>query len=125
MVFVNKKRSFVNVQEVSKLTKIPVKVLIRMRLRDSGSLKAGPPFHKILNSHGELNYVYLKTEVKKWLKIRNCLITALDAAIILGISRDEVLNFYGLRGFTVQYDKNCKGRLIINNAKNLYIWMPK
>lgn len=113
-----------NVQEVSKFTKIPVKVLLRMQVRGSGSLNSGPPFRKSISNGGELVYVYLKSEVKKWLEMRNCLITAADAGIILGISRDEVLAICGLKGFMARNGK-YRGRLLVNNAKNLYIWMPK
>ena len=96
-----------------------------MRTRESNSLKSGPPFHKVLTVSGDLIYVYIKSEIVKWMKIRNCLITAADAAELMGISRDEVLAIYGLKGFNISYDGKLKGRLIINNGKNQYIWVPK
>ena len=113
-----------NVQQTSKMTKIPEKVLIRMRSRESQSLRSGPPYHKIMSSTGDAIYVYLKKEVQEWMRIRRCLITAGDAAAILGISREEVLEFYGLKGFNVQCE-DYRGRLIINNGKNFYIWLPR
>lgn len=114
-----------NIQQVSKMTKIPVELLLRMRSRESRSLRSGPPVHKVLTNTGELVYVYLKTEIAKWMKMRNCLITAGDAAELMGISRDEILEIYGLRGFNIKYKGGFVGRLIINNSKNQYIWLPK
>lgn len=112
-----------NLQETSKLTKIPEDVLVRMRSRESRSLRSGPPYHKVISSHGEAVYVYLKKEVLEWLKIRRCLVTAGDAALIMGVSRDELLNIWGLRGFNIKYE-TFRGRLIVNNSKNQYIWLP-
>lgn len=112
-----------NLQETSKLTKIPEDVLVRMRSRESRSLRSGPPYHKVISSNGEAVYIYLKKEVLGWLKMRRCMVTAGDAAIIMGVSRNEVLDIWGLRGFNVCAG-NYKGRLIVNNGKNQYIWLP-
>jgi hypothetical protein len=110
-------------EETSKLTKIPEKILLRMRSRESRSLKSGPPYHKTISPEGAAIYVYVKTEVLKWLKLRRCLLTALDAALLMGISREEILDIYGLRGFNIKH-KHCKGRLIVSNGTNQYIWLP-
>lgn len=113
-----------NLQQTAKMTGIPEGTLLRMRSRESRSLKSGPPYHKTISKDGEAIYLYKKEEIRKWLKIRLCLITAGDAADIMGISRDEVLKIFGLKGFNVKNGK-IKGRLIVDNGKNQYIWLPK
>ena len=95
-----------------------------MRSREGRSLKSGPPYHKVISPKGEAIYVYLKREVLGWMKLRRCLITAGDAAQIMGISREEILDLYGLKGFNVECE-DYRGRLIVNNSTNFYVWLPK
>ena len=113
-----------NVQQTSEMTKIPVEILLKMRSRENRSFKSGPPFHKKISSHGEPIYIYHKKEVQKWMKTRRCLVTAGDAAEIMGISRDELLNIWGLHGFNVKFG-TYRGRLIVHNSKNFYVWLPR
>jgi len=112
-----------SLKEVAKMTGLSEHILMRMRTRNSHSLKSGPPFCKKL-INGELVYIYDRIEVKKWLEQRHCLITALDAAQLLGISREELLNFYGLKSFDIRQGRR-KSKLIIQNSKNIYIWIRK
>jgi hypothetical protein len=118
------KHEKMTLEQTSRLTKIPEKVLLRMRSRESRSLKSGPPYRKTISAVGETIYIYLKKEVLGWMKLRRCLVTAGDAAIFLGISREEILDIYGLKGFNIN-SRNSKGRLIVDNAKNQYIWLPR
>lgn len=112
-----------NTAEVAKLTGIPQELLTRLRARESRSLKCGPPFCKTLDRTGP-KYVYDRKEVLKWMKLRNCLITAGDAALIKNVMREVILNISGLKSFDIRR-KDYKGKLIIDNAKSVYIWVPK
>lgn len=109
-----------NVEQVSKLLLIPIEILVRMRAR-----RTGPPFHKVLTASGEIIYLYLKTELLKWMTNRTAFfITAGDAAELLGISRLEVTKISGFKGFDISFNRKYKGRLLINAAKNQFIWVP-
>lgn len=111
-----------NTLQASKMTGIPVDTLIRMRARDTRSLLSGPPFHKVMSKAGVPVYEYKAKELRDWMRIKLCQITAGDAANIMGVSRDEIMVITGVKAFRVkgEYD----GRLVINNARNLYIWLP-
>jgi hypothetical protein len=114
----------VNIEQTAKLTKIPIKVLMRCRSREGRSLKNGPPYRKTLTPSGELIFSYDRAEVKQWMKVRRCLITAGDVGQILAIDRDDVLAIYGLTTRVAVCD-GFKGRVLIDNAKNQYIWLPE
>lgn len=111
-----------NTMQASKMTGIPVDTLIRMRDRNNRSLLSGPPFHKILDKSGAPIYEYKANELREWMRIKLCQITAGDAANIMGISRDEILAISGVKAFRIKNDYD--GRLVINNARNIYIWLP-
>lgn len=109
-----------DIEQVSKLTLIPVEILARMRKR-----RGGPPCHKVLTNSGHVVYLYLKSEILKWLTGKTAFfITAGDAAELMGISRDAVMSISGFKGFDVHYNHIFNGRLIVNNGKNQYIWVP-
>lgn len=111
-----------NTLQASNMTGIPTDTLIRMRSRNTTSNLSGPPFHKKMGKGGEPIYEYKAAELRAWLRIKLCQITAGDAANIMGISRDEIMTFSGIKAFKI--DNEYKGRLIVNNAKNMYIWLP-
>lgn len=113
-----------NTIETAKYTGIPAEVLIRMRARETRTLKNGPPFCKTIGKNGETVYVYWKKDVKQWMKMRRCLITAGDAALIMDIHREELLDIHGVTGIDIRR-KKFKGKLIIDNPRNVYIWLPK
>ncbi len=113
-----------NTQQASKLTNIPVSVLVRMRARQTMSIKSGPPFRKKMNKNGELIYEYNRVEVLDWLRHRVCLITAGDAAEILSVPREEILKYSGVQSKEIK-TKEYRGKLVIDNGKNIYIWVPK
>src|SRR6476661_1370263 len=104
-----------NTKETAKLTGIPEDILIRMRARETRSLKSGPPYSKKMDKSGAVTYVYNKAEVQKWLKFRRCLITAADAAVILNCAREDILAIYGLQSIPVR-TKRYKGRLVVDNG---------
>ncbi len=113
-----------NLAETAKKTGIAADVLVRMRARDTRTLKSGPPFHKQMGPNGEPVYVYNQLEVKRWMKFRRCHCTAGDAAIILGVHREDILDIHGVTGFDIRR-KGFKGRLIVDNSRNIYMWLPQ
>lgn len=113
-----------NTIETAKLTGIPEALLIRMRARETRTLKGGPPYCRKIRKNGTVVYTYNKRDVQAWMRLRSCLITAADAASILETSREEILKLYGIRGIEVT-GKGKKGKLVIDNGKNVYIWVPK
>ncbi len=112
-----------NTAQAAKLTGIPSELLIRMRARETKSLKSGPPYAKTLNPEGAVAYTYSKADVERWMKMRRCAITAADAAVVLGCSRDEILAIYGLQSIPIK-NKGYEGKLLIDNGKSIYIWLP-
>lgn len=112
-----------NTIEAAKLTGIGPDLLVRMRARETRTLKGGPPHCKIQGKDGEPLYVYDKKQVMAWMKTRRCQVTAADAALILEMNREELLKVYGLTSFEVKR-KGFRGRLIVNNSANIYIWLP-
>lgn len=113
-----------NTSETAKYTGIPAEVLVRMRARETRSRKSGPPFCKVLSAVGDAEYVYSKREIKQWLRLRNCLITAGDAAVILGLHREDILSIHGVQSFTVK-KRGYRGRLVVDNTRKIYIWLGK
>lgn len=113
-----------NTIEAAAFTKIPIDILVRMRARETTSILGGPPVNKRMLNNGEVRYIYSKADLKRWKKMRNCRITAKDAAIILGTSRDELVTRYGIQSYLVK-TKEYSGKLVIDNGKSIYIWIPK
>lgn len=111
-----------NTTEAAALTGIPAMLLRRMRSRESRTLRGGPPYEYRLSSKGTMKYSYAREAVEQWMKTRNCIITQGDAAMLLECSRDEIGDYYGLRSFEIR--GKSKGKLIIDNGKNLFIWIP-
>lgn len=111
-----------NIQQTSKLTGIPTDVLLRMRDRKNLSLLSGPPFHKLMSKSGVPVYEYNLKEVREWMRLKRGRITAGDAATIMGVSREEILGIHGVESFRIQNEYD--GRLVVNNTRNLYIWLP-
>ncbi len=111
-----------NIAQTSKMTNIPMDILLRMRARDTRSILSGPPFHKVMGKKGEPIYEYKVKEIREWMRIKLCQVTAGDAANIMGVSRDEILAINGVQGFRIKNDYD--GRLVVNNARNMYIWLP-
>lgn len=104
------------------MTGIPLSVLIRMRDRNNRSLKSGPPFHKVISKGGTPTYEYKAAEVRDWMRIKLCQITAGDAANIMGITREEILDLTGVQAFQIKNE--YQGKLVVNNTANIYIWLP-
>ncbi len=75
-----------------------------------------------MTKNGAMVYSYDAREVRAWMKLRNCRITAADAAEILSTSRDEIRKYSGVISKEVR-TKGYKGRLIIDNAHNIYMWV--
>lgn len=112
-----------NTKQTAQLTGIPALLLRRMRCRESVSLRNGPPHHRSINyKTGGLKFTYDRDEVVAWMKMRRCIITQGDAAALMGCSRDEISNYYGQRSFELRGKKN--GKLIVNNGKNFFMWLP-
>lgn len=111
-----------NTKQTAALTGIPEPLLQRLRARETRTLKGGPPYRKALSRSGKVSYVYDRPEVERWLKIKRCIITQGDAAMLLDCSRDELGTYSGLRSFELRGENN--GKLIINNGKNFYLWIP-
>ncbi len=112
-----------NTIEAAAYSKIPIEILVRMRARETTSFLGGPPVNKKMLKTGEVRYIYRKVDLTRWLKMRNCRITAKDAAIILGTSRDELLKRFGIQSYLVR-NKKYSGKLVIDNGKSIYIWLP-
>jgi len=113
-----------NTIQAAEFTGIPEFLLVRMRARETTSIKSGPPFCKKMGRNGEPLYTYSIRDLRRWMKIRKCLITAGDAAEILGISREDLINMHGLQGVDIN-KKTHKGRLVIDNGHAIYVWVPK
>lgn len=112
-----------NTKETAEITGIPAELLIRMRTRETRTRKSGPPYCKKVGKDGMPRYVYSKPEVRTWLKSRNCLITPADAALILGLHRDDILAIHGIRSFTVR-KKTHSGTVVVDNSTRVYVWIP-
>jgi hypothetical protein len=116
-----------NTAEAAKFTGIPAEILHRMRTDSTrGYDKRGPPYCRIMNKDekydclDEMNYVYREKDLIEWMKSKNCNITANDAAFILGISRTQVLNFFGIKTY-----KTPIGEVLICRAKNFFMFTSK
>ncbi len=112
-----------NTKQTAALTGIPALLLRRMRCRESVSLRNGPPHRRTITSTGGLRFTYDRNEVLEWMRLRRCIITQGDAAALMGCSRDEISNYYGLRSFELRGRKN--GKLIVHNGKNFFMWIPQ
>lgn len=116
-------RTAMNTTQTAKLTGIPEDLLVRMRARETRTLKGGPPYCRKVNKDGTVVYTYDRREVQSWMRLKRCLITAGDAAALLETSRDEILKIFGLRSIPLRA-KGKKGTLIVDNGRNVYIWVP-
>lgn len=112
-----------NLRETAKLTGIPEQLLVRMRCRENRTLRGGPPYCRKIAKNGSVDYVYNRREVERWMRVRNCSITAADAASFLDISRFDLLKNYKSGSIEIR-TKDYKGTLFIDNGKNIYIWIP-
>lgn len=112
-----------NTTEAAELTGIPEIILIRMRNRENRSLKSGPPFSKKMDKYGNPFYSYSRRDLNQWMKITaSAQLTAGDASAILKMTREELLTIDGLKGFDIR-TKAYRGRLIVDNSRNVYIWV--
>lgn len=109
-----------NTTEAAKFTGVPADILIKMRTDSTRGMDTrGPPFCRVLKGK-QMTYEYKERELIKWLKTKNCRITANDAAYILQISRTQVLALFGLQRHRVG-----NGDLVIDSAKNFFMYLPK
>lgn len=106
-----------NTLEASRFTGIPAETLIRMRTRITSTLQSGPPFKRSLNEDGHSVFSYTKRDLQAWMKARNCLLTAGEAANIMGITRLEILDLSG----SFNLGKGA-GTLVIYPNKNIYLF---
>ncbi len=96
-------------KQAAKLTGIPEALLMRMRIRNASvSLCSALPFHRTILPDGEVRFWYSKSEVVTWMKAMSCRITAGEAAMLLGMLHQEVMNLsngsYPLKqGYVVVY----------------------
>lgn len=104
-----------NTKECSEFTGIPETTLERMRTRVTTTWRQGPPFAKVVDKDGITHVRYTKAGVLRWMKKRNLLLTALEAATLLGITRDEILAIHGLRRFDLKI-----GYLLVEAKKNMF-----
>ena len=101
-----------NTLETAKFTGISADLLVRMRYRPTSTLRSGPPYSKRYNRNGLLRIVYSKAEVKRWLKQKKFLITAGEAALALGVIRDDILSIRGVKRFDIK-----NGFIVIRHQK--------
>jgi hypothetical protein len=110
-----------NTAQAARFTGIPAEILVRMRTDSTrGNDTRGPPFCRIIKDDKRMTYQYKERELIKWLKTKLCKITANDAAYILQISRTQVLALFGLQRMKVG-----NGEIVINSAKNFFLYLPK
>lgn len=110
-----------NTAQTAELTGIPAETLHRLRTRSSTTtLHSGPPYCKRIDKNGVYHYTYNKRDVLAWMKKRNLLLTAKEAADFLNITRDEVLAMTGVKRFDIK----C-GFIIVNPGKNLFVMVLK
>jgi hypothetical protein len=64
--------------------------------------------------------VYNKKNVMAWMKKRNLLITAAEAAKQIGITRNQLLAISGTKRFDFR-----KGSIVVQPSKNLFVWVLK
>jgi hypothetical protein len=107
-------------EETSKLTGIPLDLLISMRTRRTSTLQSGPPFSRVVDKDGTPIFKYNKAHVKSWMKNRNALITAAEAAKMIGITREEILNITGIKRFDFPH-----GSIVIKPTDNLFVFVLK
>jgi hypothetical protein len=109
-----------NTLQAAKFIGLPVDILMRMRLDSTRRHDTrGPPYHHVMED-GKFRYRYKERELIEWMKLRNCRITANDAAFILGISRTQVMEFFGL-----QRRRVGSGDLVIHSSKNFFLFVSK
>lgn len=106
-----------NTLEASEFLGIPANILAKMRYRPTSTLQAGPPFEKKYVK-GKPTVVYKMSSLKAWLKMRSCLLTAGEAAELLGVSRDEILNMVG------SYEV-AGGNLVVYPTRNVYLFQSQ
>ena len=111
----------INTENACKITGLSLEVMVRMRGRETTTQLSGPPFRKTFKENGTSLYLYALKELRKWCKERkSILLTAKDASIMLGISREELLKRTGLSSEDVN-----SGVLYIDNKNNLYVFKRK
>lgn len=106
--------------ECSKFTGIPLDVLISIRNRPTSTLQSGPPYSQVYDSNGVPRIVYNKRKVSSWMKNRNLLITAGEAAKMIGITRFQLLSITGVKRFDFR-----KGSVVVQPSKNLFVFFLK
>lgn len=110
-----------NTAETAKLTGIPLELLIKMRNRNQTiTLQSGPPYMKKVDKNGIPYFVYHKTQVMAWLAKRNVLITAAEAAQLIGVTRVEVLKIAGIKRFDFR-----RYLIIVEPKKNRFLMVLK
>ncbi len=104
-------------KQTARLTGIPLDLLIKMRLRNASvSLNSSPPFERILNRFGAVEYVYHKAKVEQWMKTKCCRITAAETAFLLNLTRLEVESLPA-GSYSLNY-----GSVIAYPGKHIYIF---
>ncbi len=105
-----------NTKECAEFTGIPESLLERMRTRVTTTWRQGPPFAKVVDKDGVTRVKYSKKNIKRWMKKRNLLLTADEAAALLGITRYEILEIHGLKRFDLTI-----GHMLVDANKNMFI----
>ena len=115
------KKGYLTVPQAARFLGFPVEMLIRMRTDSTRRHdRRGPPYLKISNDDMTSCYVYHELSLIKWASTRSIFLTADDVAWLLGLDRLQVLRMFGL-----QSKKLPKGKLIIDSAKNFFIFVHK
>lgn len=78
--------------------------------------QSGPPYERLIGRSGIPTFNYKKTHIDAWMKKRNLLLTAKEAADVLGIGRDDILKIHGSKRFDFK-----QFSLVCNPDKNMFI----
>lgn len=111
-----------NTYEAAIFTGVPAELLIKMRTRMTSTLRSGPPYRKAMDKKGNVSYTYNKRDLTRWAKLSSCLITAGEAALLLGVTREELIN--SVQNFVCIAIGPNKGSVLIAPSKNLFMFKP-
>jgi hypothetical protein len=110
-----------NTSDTSKLTGIPAGVLKALRSRnETVTNRSGPPYSKVIDKNGVSHFRYNKTLVLRWMAKTNLLLTAKEAANLIGVTRTEIMAVTGTKRFDFR-----RYSIVISPAKNLFIMILK
>lgn len=110
-----------NTTETARFTGIPKDLLIAMRNRNQTvTLQSGPPYTKRIDKDGVPQFSYNKTQVTRWLAKRNVLITAAEAAKVIGVLTSEILKITGIKKFEFR-----RYFIVVQPSQNRFVMVLK